>query len=91
MSNNMIFDCEKNLSKRSRPGLSMCFVTLSQKGNKRINSSTNNTQQSTAMRYSEYIRAVGNTKNVYVVNETLNNNNNNNNGTGIGSNISASI
>lgn len=90
MSNNMIFDCEKNLSKRSRPGLSMCFVTLSQKGNKRINSSTNNTQQSTAMRYSEYIRAVGNTKNVYVVNETLNNNNNNN-GTGIGSNISASI
>lgn len=90
MSNNMIFDCEKNLLKRSRPGLSMCFVTLSQKGNKRINSSTNNTQQSTAMRYSEYIRAVGNTKNVYVVNETLNNNNNNN-GTGIGSNISASI
>ena len=90
MSNNMIFDCEKNLSKRSRPGLSMCFVTLSQKGNKRINSSTNNTQQSTAMRYSEYIRAVGNTKNVYVVNETLNNNNNNN-GTGGGSNISASI
>lgn len=90
MSNNMIFDCEKNLLKRSRPGLSMCFVTLSQKGNKRINSSTNNTQQSTAMRYSEYIRAVGNTKNVYVVNETLNNNNNNN-GTGSGSNISASI
>jgi len=86
----MIFDCEKNLLKRSRPGLSMCFVTLSQKGNKRINSSTNNTQQSTAMRYSEYIRAVGNTKNVYVVNETLNNNNNNN-GTGSGSNISASI
>ena len=90
MSNNMIFDCEKNLSKRSRPGLSMCFVTLSQKGNKRINSSTNNTQQSTAMRYSEYIRAVGNTTNVYVVNETLNNNNNNNINGG-GSNISASI
>jgi hypothetical protein len=53
---NMIFDCQKNLSSRGRPGRSMCFVTLTQKGNKRQNSSTNVTQQSTAMRYAEYIR-----------------------------------
>jgi len=88
MSNNLIFDCEKNLSKRGRPGLSMCFVELSQKGNKRMNTSTINTQQSTAMRYSEYIRAIGNTKTVYVTNDSLNNNNNNNND---GSNINVTI
>lgn len=83
MSNNLIFDCHKNISKRGRPGLSMCFVDLSQKGNKRMNTSTNHTQQSTAMRYSEYIRIVGNTKTVYVIDESLNNNNNNNNGSNI--------
>lgn len=88
MSNNLIFDCQKNLSKRGRPGLSMCFVELSQKGNKRMNTSTNHTQQSTAMRYSEYIRAIGNTKTVYVIDESLNNNNNNNN---TGSNINVTI
>ena len=88
MSNNLIFDCEKNLSMRGRPGLSMCFITLSQKGNKRYNTSTNNTQLSKAMRYSEYIRTIGNTKTVYVVNESINNNNGNING---GSNISANI
>ena len=88
MSNNLIFDCQKNLSKRGRPGLSMCFVELSQKGNKRMNTSTNHTQQSPAMRYSEYIRAIGNTKTVYVIDESLNNNNNNNN---TGSNINVTI
>ena len=51
-----VFDCEKNRAQRGRPGMSMCLVTLSQKGNKRKNSSTNDTQQSTAMRYAEYIR-----------------------------------
>jgi len=51
-----IFDCEKNRAQRGRPGMSMCLVPLIQKGNKRKNSSTNDTQQSTAMRYAEYIR-----------------------------------
>ena len=55
-NSHLIFDCEKNRSQRGRPGMSMCTVTLTQKGNKRQNTSTNNTQQSTAMRYAEYIR-----------------------------------
>jgi hypothetical protein len=54
--NNLTFDCQKNISSRGRPGRSMCLVTLTQKDNKRQNSSTNVTQQSTAMRYAEYIR-----------------------------------
>jgi hypothetical protein len=52
----LIFDCEKNRSRRGKSGISMCVMTLTQKGNKRQNTSTNNTQQSTAMRYAEYIR-----------------------------------
>jgi len=55
-NNNLIFDCDKNRSTRGRPGMSLCFNTLSQKGNKRKNTSTNVTQQSTSMRYAEYIR-----------------------------------
>lgn len=56
MTNNLMFDCHKNRASRGRPGMSMCVTTLSQKGNKLKNTSTNNTQQSTAMRYAEYIR-----------------------------------
>jgi len=55
-NSHIVFDCAKNRSQRGRPGMSMCAVTLTQKGNKRQNTSTNNTQQSTAMRYAEYIR-----------------------------------
>lgn len=51
-----VFNCEKNRAQRGRPGMSMCVVTLTQKGNKRQNTSTNNTQQTAAMRYAEYIR-----------------------------------
>ena len=51
-----VFNCEKNRAQRGRPGISMCVETLTQKGNKRQNTSTNNTQQSAAMRYAEYIR-----------------------------------
>jgi hypothetical protein len=54
--NNFGFDCRKNISSRGRPGRSMCVISLTQKDSKRINSSTNVTQQSTAMRYAEYIR-----------------------------------
>jgi len=53
---NFTFDCHKNIASRGRPGRSMCLVTLTQKDNKRQNTSTNITQQSTAMRYAEYIR-----------------------------------
>jgi hypothetical protein len=55
--NNLTFDCHKNVSSRRQHGTSMCVVTLTQKDNKRFNTSTNNTQQSAAMRYAEYIRA----------------------------------
>lgn len=51
-----VFDCAKNRARRGGSRMSMCFQTLTQKGNKRQNSSTNDTQQSTAMRYAEYIR-----------------------------------
>ena len=56
MTNNLMFDCHKNRASRGSPGMSMCVTTLSQKGNNRKNTSTNITQQSTAMRYAEYIR-----------------------------------
>jgi len=54
--NEVVFDCLKNRSRRGRSGMSMCVDTLTQKGNKRQNTSTVDTQQSTAMRYAEYIR-----------------------------------
>ena len=55
MINNLVFDCHKNRASRGRPVMSMCATTFSQKDNKRKNTSTNITQQSTAMRYAEYI------------------------------------
>ena len=39
-----MFDCDKNRASRGRPGMSMCVTTLSQKGNKRKNTSTNITK-----------------------------------------------
>jgi hypothetical protein len=54
--NKFTFDCQKNVSSRRRTGGSMCVTSLTQKDNKRQNTSTNVTQQSTAMRYAEYIR-----------------------------------
>jgi hypothetical protein len=60
--NNFTFDCRKNISSRGRPGRSMCLISLTQKDNKRQNTSTNNTQQSTAMRYAEYIRMYSKTQ-----------------------------
>ena len=59
---NLIFDCANNTNKQKRS--SKCAMVFSQKGTKRMNTSTNTTQVSKAMRYAEYLRVYGTTDNV---------------------------
>jgi|AntAceMinimDraft_11_1070367.scaffolds.fasta_scaffold28209_3 hypothetical protein len=56
---NLVFDCANNTNKQKRS--SKCAMVFSQKGTKRMNTSTNVTQVSKAMRYAEYLRMRGNT------------------------------